>query len=713
MSNNDFVYRPWYPVKRPGETDRLFEKNFTWTCIQSVEEMREYFQEHKNATIKALDTETTGLTFAKDVICGFSFSWSAYDGIYIPIRHQLNSLPEETILEIVDYVQQTPTIFFNALFDMVMMDTDPLVLQTYSEKPSRRMKFQDAMILAFVADSNVKSLKLKPLAKAVLGRDVPDFKTTLGKVTNFSYTDPLQSAYYASCDSADTFGLRDFFLPLLIKECPFTLKLEHEITRAFIDHYNEQTVLVDTDYMKILQTDFQEELSRVESEIYVELGAPVKLNSTKELGEALLRLGIDTGKRTEKAKTMSLAKEDLLAIADQHPLAAKLVHRKGLDKQLGTYVKNLVKTGEGHISYRLQRAATGRLASGTGGKNKYYLPINMQNQTKPGTALFLTFPARKDDKEAIVGWRFFLWNSEKDEPVMEDKDIYMYCPEGRLPQPGDSPDHFLVEGLSPHRNIRKAFIAPKDRSRYFLSLDYSGEELRIPAGLSKDPVWYEPLRKGEDVHKALALAIYGEKDYDKDKRKKAKAGNFGLQYRGTYHVLMKLGMFENEARAFVTKFWKAMRILRAWQDRLIQKARRVGSTYSAYGRPRRVASYFGSPEFKWNSFGERTVVNHAVQGAAADALKIVLVNLWKTFFYEKDPNIDFHSTIHDEVNFLIVVEKLKEYLIRLLGLMEVTIPGSDLPLTLGIEIGWSYGEVYAFDFDPTKDGLESFRPAPA
>ena len=60
----------------------------TSTLIKSIDELREYVNSCKGVKI-AVDTETTGLTYDKDFVVGFSIAKDMYHGIYVPIRHQI------------------------------------------------------------------------------------------------------------------------------------------------------------------------------------------------------------------------------------------------------------------------------------------------------------------------------------------------------------------------------------------------------------------------------------------------------------------------------------------------------------------------------------------------------------------------------------------------------------------------------------------------
>lgn len=83
-----------------------------------------------------------------------------------------------------------------------------------------------------------------------------------------------------------------------------------------------------------------------------------------------------------------------------------------------------------------------------------------------------------------------------------------------------------IEGYEPKGNVRRAFTVKDDC--YWVSLDFSAQELRIPAQLSGESVWLEVFKNHQDIHEQTALAIFGKSNHDL--RKKAKAANFGIMY---------------------------------------------------------------------------------------------------------------------------------------------------------------------------------------
>ena len=79
----------------------------------------------------------------------------------------------------------------------------------------------------------------------------------------------------------------------------------------------------------------------------------------------------------------------------------------------------------------------------------------------------------------------------------------------------------IAEAFDGKLNIRAAFLP--DPGYYWVSMDFNAEELRIPTLITKEPVWLDAFSHGKDIHKQTAIAIWGEENYSKAKRKIAKS----------------------------------------------------------------------------------------------------------------------------------------------------------------------------------------------
>jgi len=237
----------------------------------------------------------------------------------------------------------------------------------------------------------------------------------------------------------------------------------------------------------------------------------------------------------------------------------------------------------------------------------------------------------------------------------------------------------------------------------------SGQELRLVANFSNEPVWLNAFKSGGDIHKSTAYSVWGEENYDKDKRKMAKGCNFSIIYGAEAMSFVgdgktkerPNGMTLAEAEEFFEKYKKGLPTLISYQERLIRSCKQRGTVCTYFGRPRRVKYYFENRQI---GFGKRTILNSPIQGTAGDVLKIVMCKLWKNMLkldeYRED--VHFKSTVHDEINYGVRSNKLNEIARKLENLMTFHITEWQVPLTVEVSFGWSWGNLVTFSWDENK-----------
>ena len=279
-------------------------------------------------------------------------------------------------------------------------------------------------------------------------------------------------------------------------------------------------------------------------------------------------------------------------------------------------------------------------------------------------------------------------------------------------------EEFVVEGFIQDQNIRSTFLP--DDNHYWVSLDFNAEEIRIPALWSGEPAWVSAFSQNKDVHKSTAVAIWGEENYSKDKRKLAKGANFGLLYGMTAHNFSsRFNMSPAEAQEFVDAFKSGLPTLFTWIGAIEKTGEKFGTVYTMFGRPRRVKSWFDTGDWSWVNFAKRTCVNTVVQGTGADILKIVMIRIFNKWYNNPKTGpmtklIRFKSTIHDEINYQVYKDKEHNYEIfkkLVKGTMEsmrVKLPEWPFPMEVGLSIGNRWGQSVDFNFDPNT--LEILGP---
>jgi DNA polymerase I len=177
------------------------------------------------------------------------------------------------------------------------------------------------------------------------------------------------------------------------------------------------------------------------------------------------------------------------------------------------------------------------------------------------------------------------------------------------------------------REIRAAFVAPP--GRLLLSADYSQIELRILAHLSEDAVLVEAFRHGEDIHSRTAQEVFGVGPIAQtpEHRRVAKVINFGVIYGlSAFGLAQQLGIDTKEASKFINAYFERYSGVKKYLDAQIAETRKAGFTRTLFGRTRQIPE-INSPQPNLRSFAERTAMNTPMQGAAADLIKLAMIEL--------------------------------------------------------------------------------------
>lgn len=257
-------------------------------------------------------------------------------------------------------------------------------------------------------------------------------------------------------------------------------------------------------------------------------------------------------------------------------------------------------------------------------------------------------------------------------------------------------------------SVRNTIKAPDGWT--FVSCDYSGQELRLGAINTKSRVFLKAFLEGKDVHLQTAITMFGEAPVLENKKRYrtiAKGANFGLQYGGSWRVLLNQYTSEDEAKAQYDAYNLAMADHFAVQNAQVKKTRETHTEYSMFGLPVRLHNYYRSDSWSKVSQGERLARNHRIQATGADVMSIAFIRLWKEIFSKitnAENYIRFQLTVHDEIDFLIKNEVIHTLVPLILKHMQVKMPDWEIPLTVGLSMGPTFGAQYEYKYDQ-----ESFK----
>jgi DNA polymerase I-like protein with 3'-5' exonuclease and polymerase domains len=247
---------------------------------------------------------------------------------------------------------------------------------------------------------------------------------------------------------------------------------------------------------------------------------------------------------------------------------------------------------------------------------------------------------------------------------------------GRFSAPAGDPDHGYsgvpIHGMPTTSDLRQVFEA---RDGYtMVKCDYAGQELRIVANLSNEPVWIKEFLEGTgDLHTITAKAFFNKQEVTKAERAQGKIANFSLVYGGGPQAIIRAtGCDKMEATRRKQAFDKAVPTFAKWVKGQHDRVKKDLGVHNAYGR------WMSIPDANIKVGGrdsngrvlteeqdvrmlraacERYSLNYPIQSSGADIMKISMILLHKEFHKRGwlknggDDSVRMLLSVHDELVF--------------------------------------------------------------
>ena len=343
-------------------------------------------------TSVCFDTETTGLNALQAELVGIAFSWEPHKGYYLAMPAN----KEETQRIIDDFRPffenpQIEKIGHNLKFDLK-------VLLKYKLKVVGPLF--DTMIAHYLINPDMRH-NMDVLAETYLNYSPQSITELIGKKGkdqgNMRDVSLDQQTQYAVEDTDITLQLKHHFEKELAEAQTTELfkTVELPLVEVLTD-MEAEGINLNVDYLNDLSKTLTADIAVLEKDIYTEVGETFNLASPKQLGVILfekLKL-VDKPKKT-KTGQYSTAEDILSYLAKDHPIVAKILEWRSLQKLENTYVSALPndlnpQTQRIHTVYNQAVAATGRLSSNN--PNLQNIPI----RTPRGQAVRKAFIPRDD-----------------------------------------------------------------------------------------------------------------------------------------------------------------------------------------------------------------------------------------------------------------------------------------------------------------------------
>ena len=548
----------------------------------------------------------------------------------------------------------------------------------------------DTMLASFLTDTQVGSHSLKRLAGYYLGmfeydadlQDYVDEHPECNPVRGGSYENvPLSTLLpYAARDAAATFLLEPILLDLLTeKQKALYYELRMPASNALYRmQYNGMAVDRDVAerYLRIYNAALDQTYQTIQQDPHVV--RYVRYRKEELTGVKAERFTFNPGSWMQKADVLygtdyygleplgetkkgnpSTAEDYIKPYTDRCPLVKELLSYGTLGKMIGTYINpialgtRLSGDGRARSSFNQHIVVTGRLSSSSF-SNKPPLGINQQN----------------------------------------------------LPNP-DRVQGTILE----YQPIRSMFTHTWEGGA-FLSMDYSGMEIRVLASLSQCVPLLDAIERGEDIHKMVASMIYNvpPESVTKHQRALAKSVTFALQYGGTaYTIARDTGIPMEEAEEIVAKYFYAFPEVKEYMDECIQFTQLHGYIETPLGFRRNLPDILES-DFGKRAAAEREAVNTPVQGGAGMLTELAL-SIIDIVMRERAYRSMLVNTVHDSIATDVYPGELDSLVALQVDIMENLkdwaadyAPSLDLSwiicrLNVDVEVGSHYGTMEHYQIE--------------
>lgn len=323
----------------------------------------------QQASLIALDTETTSLDEMQARLVGLSMSVAPGVACYIPVAHRgpdgAVQLPKDEVLARLKPWLEDPArakLLHHAKYDTHVFANEGIRLAGAAE---------DTMLQAYVLESH-RGVGLNDLAQRYLGRSGVSYEDLCGKGAKQIGFDEVavdKAGHYAAEDADFTLQLHQVLRPMVAADegLERIYRLEMQVS-GVLTTIERNGVKVDAAELGRQSNKLGQEMLQLEQKAYELAGQPFNLNSPKQLGEILFgRMQLPVVRKTASGAP-STDEEVLSKLALDYPLPQVLLDYRGLSKLKSTYTDKLPRminpaTGRVHTHYSQAAVITGRLAS--------------------------------------------------------------------------------------------------------------------------------------------------------------------------------------------------------------------------------------------------------------------------------------------------------------------------------------------------------------
>lgn len=734
-----------------------------YQLARSLSDLDQYLALHQSKNIFGLDTEGSGLDTRRAKLAGFSLSFEEGDGIYVPVGHNVGqNLPFKPAWERVQkrIDEGAKPIFFHAKFDLTILQ----VATALAGLPWKIKDYGDGLELVYLADPDRKRKGLKLVAKQDLGFDMEKFESLFteqeirSEVLIINNKNPERCIDYA-CSDADAHLRVWKHYEWVHKEFSMASKIDHLLIPIVARMEHNGGMELNTEYIDEQIDLLEKRAEALKEQIHRTVGYAFELNSPKQLGIALFeKMRIPSPGKTRGKNPIHVTKEEVLEkLRTAYPFVELIISYKKVVKARSAYFMKLRRLGDlkkpPRFNFNMFSAPTFRFSAPGGdpevdGATGVNIQAVSNGEARDVFGVDLKEAPPSEDYASLVSEEDILVDlgAEKGAPIevksgWDGNVLHLpYVIEAEKKEDSDPERHVCVretcngcpaecalKGIDVTRrnqknvkmvpSVRQAFRAKKGYK--LVSFDYDRQELVIGANMSGEPRWLRALAEDVDLHSVTAAAAFGIPFEDflklkktnpaefKRKRDIGKTLNFAIFYGATAYTLAnKADISQAAAEQIYDGFTAGHPVLMGWIQKCHIFSRKHGYTTTYFGRKRWLKDLYEDPRPAMQSFADRSAVNTAIQGTAAEVTRIAMVKVEKRLREHgyKWSDVGFALQIHDELAFLIRNELVKEAIPIIREGMEFKVNSWQVQLSCSPKVGQVWGRQQELKYEELAAG---------
>ena len=336
--------------------------------VVNEEDLDRWIKKIEQASLTAVDTETTSLDALAAEIVGISLAVTPGEACYIPLAHrngeaQLNR--DLVLTRLRPWLESAAhaKVGQNLKYDTHIFANYGITLQGIAF---------DTLLESYVLESHLPH-NMDSLAERHLGMKTIRYEEVCGKGAHqigFDQVDLQIATDYAAEDADITLRLHLELWPQ-IQANPGLLYVYQNIempAMRVLGIMERNGIRIDSALLAKQGQQVGKRLLELEGEIHQLAGQPFNIQSPKQIAEILFgKLELPIVKKTPSGAP-STDEEVLQKLAEDYPLPARILDYRSLAKLMSTYIEKLPrmadpKTGRVHTNFSQATAVTGRLAS--------------------------------------------------------------------------------------------------------------------------------------------------------------------------------------------------------------------------------------------------------------------------------------------------------------------------------------------------------------